>query len=185
MEKIHPETNQIPVSKTENRIESRYLCVNVQVQYSPLDDAYIKNLGQKFYQAAIHDMSLSGLSFDLHTKVEIGEKILIHFHYIENYADRLTASVQWCREISPGFYRAGLKILESEIVPFDKTLSECKEPIGISTAPEEVEMLCPACKKNSILSLQSSQPVINGIIYIPLYDCSECGTTRSLPGLFS
>ena len=170
--------------KKDMRNEERYPCVNVDIQYSSLKNSYLDNLSHSLYQAAVHDMSLSGLAFDVHKKSEINDILLLQFHNSDKTVDQLVSRVKWQKELPGGFFRVGVMIDDS----LSKTSSESAvyrtDPVGINTVPDEVEMLCPSCGKKSTLHFVTVQPVLKGHIHMPLYDCAICGTTRTLPGLF-
>ena len=168
----------------ENRKEDRFLCVNIGLQYSPFSEKYINDLGRQIYSAAIHDMSLSGMSFDSNVHAQVNDIVYAHFKNSENnQIDRLHTRVCWCRESSPGLYRIGIKIEHIETIDGDHASMQNLNSISNDSVPDEIEIICPSCKNNSIMKFYAEQPVLEGKATIPLYNCSVCGTTRSLYGL--
>ena len=173
---------------TENREQTRYPCVGISLLYCALDDDYVSGLGNALSEAAMNDMSLSGLSFDVNRKLEPGSKlfILIQPDGEGEEDEKLITRVSWCKQTSPGHYRAGLCIESVEIV--DRKNPGVHIPIGTDKGfgiPSDVSMRCPACNEVTVFNFIGNQAVREKKGMMPLYDCSSCLTTRSLVSILA
>ena len=170
----------------EHRKEERFPCLAIPLLYSPVSDSYARDLGQKIYQAALQDVSYFGLSFDVDHLMEEGDSLLILIEKPEeDHIEELKVQVRWCRGIADGLYRIGVSIDVSQggaRKSYDNAQFRLKGKIG---SPKEVETSCPACKKQATFSFVDYQPVLSGKGVMPLYNCSICGTTRSLLGILT
>lgn len=169
--------------EAEHRRETRYSCITIPILYSAQNDSIVKDIGQKLYHAAAVDLSLSGLAFDIDKPLLSGDKILVLLDNSDEYShEELMTEVRWCRELSSGQYRVGVVIdassqsIQKHVVPEINFKAE-------RAAPAEVETHCPACQKKSTFIFVAYQPVLVNKGVMPLYDCSSCGTTRSLTGI--
>jgi len=169
---------------TELRSQQRYPCVGITLLYSPVQKSSIANLAEHLFKAAVHDMSLSGLAFEVDREMRDGGKLVVLMQRPECPTPaRLMSEVRWCRKLSSGCYRIGIVIDGTEPIIPDAPGKHISDPIGRSIVPQAVSTLCPACGKSADFSYIGEQPVLAGFGVMPLYNCSECGTTRSLPGI--
>lgn len=173
-------------SVTESRKETRYTSLGIPLLYSATSHSYTKDLGQKLLQAATIDMSLSGLAFDVDEKMQKGDQIFLLIQKPEkNTYDELVTVVRWCRTIAEKKFRIGVSIDMSTTTRNHLHKNAPLELITKLDMPQEIEILCPACKSTSVFYFVVYQPLLRGLGLMPLYDCSLCGTTRSLPGLLN
>ena len=178
--------NDSDFNNMEQRREPRYACLDVPLFYSAQSDSHIKQLGQKLYNAAAIDMSLSGLAFDIDQSMQAGDKLLMFVDaQKQDNNENIMTEVRWCRKLPTGKYRVGVYIdstySDTEV---DKTVFMAKLSGGPNT-PVEINSFCPACHQLATFNFHMFQPVKNGKGVMPLYDCSLCGTTRSLPGILN
>jgi FOG: CheY-like receiver len=167
---------------TSQRIQPRYPCVGIDLMFSPLQDDYIEGMGAKIYQAVCHDMSFSGLSFDVVQAMAVGERILIIVENQFQPSERLHGEVRWCKAIGEDIFRIGVKILLEQTLD-QATRREQLEDIAAHhlAMPTGAELRCPACLERSVFELVDNQHGhwTQGIL--PLYNCSVCATTRTIP----
>ena len=166
------------------RIESRYPCVGIELMFSPIIDDCIENLGSEIYSAIGHDMSFSGLSFDVVHSMDIGEKIYILIKNQFQPPERLTAEVRWCKKLENGHFRIGVSIISSDGINLDETQYDNKLiNIDNESGPSEARLICPSCMEMTTFNLVNNQDGnwVKGIM--PLYNCSRCNTTRSIPNI--
>lgn len=170
---------------TSQRSQSRYLCVGIDLMFSPLQDDYIEGMGAKIYQAVCHDMSFSGLSFDVVQAMAVGERILIIVENQFQPSERLHGEVRWCKTIGNGIFRIGVKILLEQVHDQPNKDQEQFEDIAAHPVamPAGAELRCPACLERSVFELVDNQHGhwTQGIL--PLYTCSVCATTRTIPNI--
>ena len=171
-----------------NRKQNRYPCVGISLLYCVLNDDYVPGLGNALSEAVINNMSLSGMSFDVNCKLELGSKliILIQANDKDDEDERLVTRVTWCKKISTDDYRVGVFIESVEIV--DRKNPGVHIPIGTSngfTTPLDVSMRCPACNEATIFNYIGNQMIKNRKGGMPLYDCPSCQSTRSLVSILS
>lgn len=173
-----------PAYGAEHRKERRYTCVAVPLLYSPVSNSYAEGMGEKIYKAAVVDLSLFGLAFDVDSAMQAGDKITVIIEKPEEENnEQLAGEVCWCRELPNKQYRVGVAIealLETVINSHEVLQFDLSGEVGV---PKEVESNCPACEKRSTFYFFDFQPVLAGRGVMPLYDCSTCGTTRSLSGI--
>ena len=185
----------------EHRKEKRYPCINIGAIYSPLAGNCINDLADQLYKAAIHDTSLSGLSFDAERPLDIDDSLLIMLATDkENSSDQLITKVCWCKKLSEGLFRIGVEITNVEIEAIDienikkanylegsteqaPSKKYTADHIGVKNAPVTIDMICPACIHSSRFQFVENQPILKNTGTMPLYNCSNCGSTRSLPGM--
>lgn len=168
----------------EHRKETRYTCIAVPLLYSPVSNSHVESMGEKIYKAAVVDLSLFGLAFDVDRAMQTGDKIRVLIGKSEEeISEQLAAEVCWCRELPNKQYRVGVAIdalLETQTNSHDALQFDLSAELEV---PKEVESNCPACEKRSTFHFFAYQPVLVGRGVMPLYDCSTCGTTRSLSGI--
>jgi hypothetical protein len=166
----------------EKRKEERYPCVGIGRIYSAQLGKNISGFGRMLHHAAVQDLSLAGLSFDVALPVEIGQKLVLQ---IEQPAgdtyERLISVVCRCVKTHEWVYRVGVRIDASELV-LDS--SRVLESVGIGPSmPVGVELLCPACGRHASFRFAGYQKVDED--RMPLYDCDTCGTTRTFTGVLA
>ena len=177
------EFNMTKNTENEHRREPRYSCITIPLLYSAQNNSIMKDMGQKLYQAAAVDLSLSGLAFDIDKPLLNGDKILVLLDKPDEYLhEELMTEVRWCRELPSGQYRIGV-VIDDSSQPIQKNAVPEINFNAERTAPAEIETFCPACKKKSTFIFVAYQPVLVNKGVMPLYDCSLCGTTRSLTGI--
>ena len=167
------------------RSQQRYPCVGIDLMYSPLQDDYIEGMGAKIYQAVCHDMSFSGLSFDVVHAMQPGEKIVIVVENQFQPHERLHAEVRWCKPLEANIFRIGVKILltvNENAIPF--AANELEDIAAHESAiPSGAELRCPLCLERAVFSLVDNQPGHWTRGVLPLYCCSVCETTRTIPNI--
>lgn len=170
---------------TSQRSQSRYPCVGIDLMFSPLQDDYIEGMGAKIYQAICHDMSFSGLSFDVVQSMAIGERILIIVENQFQPSERLHAEVRWCKAIADSVFRIGVKILlEQSPDQANRYPAQLQDIAAHHLAmPSGAELRCPSCLERAVFELVDNQRGhwTQGIL--PLYNCSVCATTRTIPNI--
>ena len=179
-------SNKSADSNTDTRKESRYPCVGIPVLYSPIDSRCAANLAECLYKAVAVNMSLSGLAFDIDQKIYAGDTLRILLEKSgENIFEELVSEVRWCRELASGQYRVGV-VIDGSVKIIQTPLSAQQDKfVGNFDVPKEVNSCCPSCKQQATFDFVSYQPVLAGNGVMPLYNCSLCGTTRSLTGILS
>lgn len=167
------------------RSQQRFPCVGIDLMYSPLQDDYVEGMGAKIYQAVCHDMSFSGLSFDVVHAMEVGERIIIIVENQFRPQERLYADVRWCKPLDESIFRIGVQILLSTDENAELLTITDLEDIAAHEAamPSGAELRCPLCLERSVFSLLDNQVGHWTQGVLPLYGCSECGTTRTIPNI--
>lgn len=141
----------------EHRREPRYSYVGIPLIYSAVNDSHVKELGKKLHHAAAVDMSLSGLAFDIDVEQPLlnGDKILVLVDMSEEFShEELMTEVRWCKELPSGQYQVGV-VVDTVSKPILKNAIPEINFNAERTAPAEIEILCPACKKTQPLPLLS------------------------------
>ena len=173
-------------SDVDARKEFRYPCVGMPLLYSPSGNACADDLAQCLNKATTANISLSGLAFDIEQPMCAGDKILVLLEKSEKGAyDELKTEVRWCRELSPGQYRVGIAIDDLIHVTKNQFNMHFSAFIDTCESPKEIDARCPTCEQQTTFSFVEYQPVLAGRGKMPLYDCSLCGSTRSLPGIMN
>ena len=187
MKEEQMKSNIPPENKSylEKRNETRYICVGLPAMYSPVINDAIENFGSLLHNAALQDVSFSGLGFNVDAAMEKGEIVVLVLDSPEN-ADKqlLVATVCWCKKLENNSYRIGVQIDISEPVQQYKNAMRFTLKVEESDIPQEVSINCPACKQASTFDFIALQPLIINKGVMPLYSCSKCGTTRTLLGIF-
>lgn len=169
----------------DKRLFQRYPCVGISLTYAALTDQNVDNIYEYINKATSNDFSVSGLSFDTHQQLDPGDKIIVLITIPEqNLSERLLAEVSWCKKISDEKFRIGVKINTSEIISKKIPEDHTSKPVNSDSVPAEIELRCPACMINSTFVFIDHQSV-PGKGNIPLYNCSNCGSTRSLMGVLA
>lgn len=170
---------------TTNRQQERFLCVGIDLMYSPIQDDYIEGMGAKIYQAVCHDMSFSGLSFDVVHPLEPGDLIVILVQNQFQPSERLRGEIRWCKPVSDKVFRIGVKILLEETAEAPTAGEEPLVDIAAhdKAMPSGAELRCPLCLERAVFSLIADQPGNWTQGVLPMYGCSVCGTTRTIPNI--
>ncbi len=172
----------------ERRQERRYPLVGIAVLYSPTEDKYLDDTGQRLREAVAVDVSLSGLSFDVREPLAPGEEILIELDDPDGgQGERILAEVRWCRRVDDAHFRIGTRIRESVAVERRAAREDIVgRPIGKGLpVPSEVDLRCPACGVQAafaFLGLQSGSWE-HGVM--PLYQCGSCDSSRSITSILA
>ncbi|MDH5393001.1 MAG: PilZ domain-containing protein [Gammaproteobacteria bacterium] len=167
---------------SRQRHEKRYPCVAIPLLYSAIKHAHVRRLGEKIFQAAAVDMSISGLAFDINQPMQAGEKLQLMIAKSGSHIDdELLLQVRWCRQLPSGKYRVGGVVDRPHAA--HQSLTALPGSNGQQEVPAEIEARCPACKNPAIFHFVGNQHVFFSRGIMPLYDCSACGTTRSLTGM--
>lgn len=167
------------------RSQERFPCVGIDLMYSPLQDDYVEGMGAKIYQAVCHDMSFSGLSFDVVHDMQPGERLVIVVENQFRPQERLYAEVRWCKQLEESVFRIGVQILlttdeNAELL----TITDLEDIAAHEAAmPSGAELRCPLCLERAVFSLVDNQAGHWAHGVLPLYGCSVCGTTRTIPNI--
>ena len=167
---------------TENRCEQRYPCLGIGLLYSLNLKANMENVGADIYRAQIYDMSLSGLSIDVHDHYEVGEKIRLCVVAPLGQREILVAEVKWCESMEDASYRLGLTIQN-----YSGTAETCEKSVSKGcyshqkqAVPSEIRLQCPSCEERAQFEYLGEQTGMPDNGKLSLYNCSVCGTTRSI-----
>lgn len=172
---------------TDRRLDSRVPLVGIHVLYSPRDEKLVDDLGQRLYESAVIEMSLSGLSFDVTLELELGSLLAVQIHNSAGLAlEQLDCIVRWTRPVADNVYRTGVEIVSSVLLSEDTQSTGFDEVQHGERYPSELDIICPACKTATTFRLSGLQTLNNQEVdCIPIYDCGSCGTTRTITGLLS
>lgn len=166
------------------RKQPRYPCVGIDLMFSPIRDDYVEAMGAKIYQAVCHDMSFSGLSFDVIKALPVGERLLIIVENQFQPREQLHAEVRWCKAVSENVFRIGVKIVLEQSCDFlDNQTALDDIAVPNLAMPSGAELRCPSCLERSVFELVDNQPGQWAKGVLPLYNCSVCGTTRTIPNI--
>ena len=182
----HKAVNQVFNLDVCHRKELRYSCVGIPLLYTSTEHSDVTDLASCLHKAMVMDMSLSGLAFDVDRRMYAGD--ILHVLLEKPGGDtfkEIVTEVRWCQELSSDEYRVGITIDASARVMDTQSNMPMNEFIGKMDVPKEINTRCPACDQQSELCFVSYQPVLGGNGVMPLYDCSLCGTTRSLMGILN
>ncbi|HOX39888.1 MAG TPA: PilZ domain-containing protein [Candidatus Brocadiia bacterium] len=177
-----------PKSGAERRQATRFPTVGIGLLYSPAEHRNLDNPGRDLVEAAGVDMSMSGLAFDVRKSLDAGKQLMV---MVESpgggAAERLLTEVKWCRQIGNGLYRVGTAIISSEAMTMLETDADVEtEPISAGPeAPSEAQFQCPACHHAATFVLIGVQKVAWAQGIVPIYDCSKCGTSRTITSILS
>lgn len=179
--------SDVKVAGTDKRRERRYPCVGIALVYSAVQEGNIAGLGAVLRQAALTDMSLRGLSFDVEMPLAVGQTLVLLIEQPGDAArERVASEVRWCVRLGTSAYRVGVRIEATAGIGMDEAGDSSFAPIGIGPAmPVGAELRCPACGRQAKFSLVGQQAVGHEGEVMPLYDCDACGSTRSMTGVFS
>lgn len=176
-----------PIKQDERRREPRYPGVGIRLLYSPADDKVLDNLAQTLYHATMVDLSLTGLAFDVSKPMDKGDQLVVLVHGVNDKPhERLITEVCWQVRLGKDFFRVGTSILSSEILEDETEFEKIDDIQRGMDFPAGVAMPCPACGGDAMFNLSGLQPLSAGPTgLIPLYDCSHCGTTRTITSLLA
>jgi two-component system OmpR family response regulator len=165
------------------RLEQRFPCVGIELMFSPVRNQCIENLGAQIYSAIGHDMSFSGLSFDVVHPMNISDQLHILVSNQFQPTERLLTEVCWCKTLENGHYRIGVRIMASEgLAPTGEIIDE-NISVSDSIGPSEAKLVCPSCTKVATFNFVKNQEGDWGKGIMPLYQCDYCSTTRSIPNI--
>ncbi len=181
-------STQAATTQHERRREIRYPAVGIQLLYSLLEDRVLDDLGDILLKASTIDMSLSGLSFEVKEPLALGAQLVLIVHNLhQRPAERLIAEVCWCRPSDDGHFCIGAQIKHSvKLEEHPEELAPVYDVQHGAAYPSELAMTCPACQQDTSFLFVAIQPIPHASIdALPLYDCSQCGTTRSITSLLT
>lgn len=164
------------------RKEERYPCVHLSVLYSPVTDSNVTNLADSYLHASSHDISISGMSFDVTTELSIGSRLMVAVPNDNDAHDEISAIVRWCKPIGEGQYRLGVSFDVDAGINRNPKLTDSLPVLHGPGIPVEARLFCPACGALSMFTYKAMQKCMDGT-ELPLYDCGSCGTTRSITSL--
>lgn len=175
------------VSGDERRKEPRFSGVSIRLIYSPLEGGLVTNLGRTLYESFAVNMSLNGLAFDIDRAMKVGDKLLILVHGSSSApVERLTAEIVWQTEIEGNIHRIGTRIISADLTEEGEELGQIETIQHGVQLPKQAEMICPACNQMAIFKLVGVQAISDDKeLNMPLYDCSRCGTTRTITSLLA
>jgi len=175
------ESDSLP---NEQRRYTRFPCVGIELFYSPLNNVFLPDVADALLRATSHDLSLAGMAFDIEQNLPVGQLLLVSVKSPEGENEMLKTEVRWCRPLQQGQYRVGVAIIGLE------QQSETTRPVydieAINNdhgAPSRARFICPACQQLSWFVLVGIQGGTPQPSIMPLYNCSACHTTRSIPSL--
>ena len=175
----------------DSRIENRYPCVGIPLLYSR--DTNSTHLS-RYFRSHLKNISLLGLAFDVTQQMASAEKIRVYVDVSNKKAsDSFLADIRWCRKINEKLFRIGVSLDLTSIIKeegYRQNNVNAASAIQSRTAealdiPQEVDAVCPACRRMSSFQYLGCQPVLGGQGVMPLYDCGLCHSTRSLQGILS
>lgn len=170
----------------DNRSQTRFPCIGIELLYSPVSKQVITDTATRLYHATSHDISLAGIAFDVEHELHIGEYLLVSVKSTDSSAEILKTIVRWCKKIDPPYFRVGVSILSVEKQSEFNTRRYEIVPIENNTgAPSRAYLFCPACRVRCWFVLVGKQDGTPFPSILPLYNCSNCQTTRSIPSLLS
>lgn len=169
----------------DQRLQPRFPCVGIELLYSPLEHQVLNDVSQSLLQATVYDISLAGLAFDVKHPLQSGQFLLVIVKTPAGENETLKTEVRWCEQLNKQQYRVGVSIVDVETKP-GLSNEDYAESIGHGIAvPAGVSLICPACEQRSWFVLVGQQEGVPPPAIMPLYNCSECHTTRSIPSLLS
>lgn len=169
---------------SQERRDLRFPCVGIDLMYSPLKEDCVEGMGGQIYQAVSHDMSFSGLSFDVVHELPIGETVVVMVANQFQPNEQLMGEVRWCRPLESGLFRIGLRItaVNSTVDALKPGELEYVAADGVAM-PSGADLLCPACLQKATFTLVGSQSGGWSSGVLPFYACSVCTTTRTIPNI--
>ena len=170
---------------SERREEPRFPGVRVRLLYSATTGTAVENLGQSLYESTSVNMSISGVAFDIERPMEVGEELFVLLiGFDDKPVEQLVARVIWQTRIADDRYRIGTKIVSARVIVEPEREIAINDLRGDTDAPSGVDARCPSCGQDSRFVLIGVQVMVyNDDFRMPLYDCSHCGTTRTITGL--
>lgn len=171
----------------DNRKEHRYPGVGIRLLYSPADDTVLDNLAEILCHATMIDMSLAGIAFDVTSPMKTGAQLVVLVHgFNDKPTEQLITEVCWQVRLGKNHFRIGTKILSSKLLEDDADIEDIDDiQVGMDF-PAGIAIQCPACDGDAMFNLSGIQPLTTGPTgFIPLYDCSHCGTTRTITSILA
>ena len=172
---------------TDKRKAFRFHCVGIALLYSSPQKQPMSGVGEALLRATAHDMSLAGISFDVSQAMEVGQRLLVVVQAPERQkTETLQTEVRWCKQLDDGRYRVGVSIqgVDTKANCEDKTDKIKHIGHGIQ-APVGGRFICPACQLCSWFDLIGEQPDVPTSGIMPLYNCKNCHTTRTITSLLT
>ena len=177
------DSNSSPDNKRQH---PRFLCIGIELLYSPVGKNILNDVAQSLQQATCHDISLAGMAFDIEHELPVNEQLMVSVKSPDGGEEILKTQVRWCRAIDDTHYRVGVTITEvikpAEMQTLDFKLDKLDSSDGV---PNQVRLSRPACNKEGWFTLVGTQEGVPYPTLLPLYNCSHCNTTRSIPSLLS
>ncbi len=173
-------------TSNEQRQQFRFPWVGIDLLYSPLEHMILSGVSQTLIQASSHDISLAGIAFDIKQPLESGQNLLVVIKTPEGDDEVMTTEVRWCKHLAAQQYRVGVSIISVEKNTVVDNKDSISDSVGHGIAvPAGASFICPACEQRSWFVLVGQQEGVPPPTIMPLYNCSECHTTRSIPSLLS
>ena len=172
---------------TDKRKAYRFPCVGIALLYLSPDKQPMAGVGAALLRATAHDMSLAGISFDVSQAMKPGQRLLVSVQAPEHQQpETLQTEVRWCKQLADGRYRVGVSILGIETGANCEDQADEIKHIGHGIeAPVGGRFVCPACQLCSWFELIGEQPDVPTTGIMPLYNCKNCHTTRTITSLLT
>lgn len=164
------------------RREQRYTGISLSVLYSPVINGNIPELAESYFHVTSHDMSISGMSFDVNEPLSVNSELVLLIPGEQGATDTISAVVRWCNKLNNDHYRVGVVIdVDAGIKRMDSE-PEYESVLYGPGIPIEASLVCPACLVLTNFTYKAMQ-LCGENDELPLYDCGACGTTRSITSL--
>ena len=168
------------------RTEPRFPSVGIGLIYSPTGHGPVNELGKVMFEVKLADISLSGMSFDVDRELEVGSGLTVLIDSSDEKNELLEMQVKWCRRIDHNRYRVGAEIKNLNVLAFDEGMvSEHQNVQTGDRVPVTINYYCPACGNKVHLDYVGQLPVPKIGEIMPLYNCIECGSTRTISSVLS
>jgi len=179
--------NNMKQQSDDKRKTFRFPCVGIALLYLSPDKQAMAGVGTALLHATAHDISLAGISFDVSQDMQVGQRLLISVRSPdEQQAETLQTEVRWCKKLDNKQFRVGVAILDIEIIADGENKAYEIKHIGHGIeAPAGARFICPACEICSWFDLIGEQPDIPSAAIMPLYNCNNCHTTRTITSLLT
>lgn len=172
------------VTSKDQRLQPRFPCVGIELLYSPIEHQILSDVSESLMLATSFDISHAGMAFEVKQPLQSGEFLLVIVKTPEGESETLKTEVRWCKQLANQQYRVGVSIVSVEKKSDSNRKNYVAEPIGFGIeVPAGASLLCPACEQRSWFVLVGHQEGVPAPTIMPLYNCSECHTTRSIPSL--
>ncbi|MDH5446537.1 MAG: PilZ domain-containing protein [Gammaproteobacteria bacterium] len=168
------------------RSQTRFLCIGIELLYSPIGGNIVSDVANSLLTATSHDISMGGMAFDIDHEMQIGEQLLVTIKSPDSANEMLRTEVRWCKALEANRYRVGVLIIDiikqAEISEGEYQIEQLENTDGV---PNQAMFICPACKQKGWFNLVGKQEGTPYPTILPLYNCSHCNTTRTIPSLLS